>query len=325
MIRDYAGKKDTMPFTLDPEVAALMAPPGPQTEANTSERDDPITLREIGNRNLALADATAPDAPNVEREDIEVPVADGSSIPARWYTKAGSNRGSAVVYAHGGGMICGSVAVYDRFVASYVEKTGVPFLSVDYRLSPEYPGTTLVDDTHEALKWLIAHAAERGIDPQRVAIMGDSGGGGIAAGVAIAARDAGTPIAMQILIYPMLNDRTTTPDPELAAFAAWTWDNNYTGWHALLGDDIGTDEVSHYAVPARITEYRGLAPAFVDCGELDIFRDESVAWARGLWDAGVSCELHIRPGSGHGFDRLPIETAIASGAWTDRLRVLGNL
>lgn len=325
MIRDDAGKRDDMPFTLDPEVAALLASAGPQAELIAPERGDAISLRDIGNRNLALADTTAADAPNVEREDIRVLVADGSTILARWYSKAGSNPGSAVVYAHGGGMICGSIAVYDRFVASYVEQTGIPFLSVDYRLSPEYPGTTLVDDTHEALKWLIAHAAERGIDPQRVAIMGDSGGGGVAAGVAIAARDTGTPIAMQILIYPMLDDRNTTPDVEMAPFAGWTWDNNYTGWHALVGDDIGTDDVSPYAVPARVNDYRGLAPAFVDCGELDIFRDESVAWAAGLWAAGVSCELHIRPGSVHGFDRLPAETAIASAAWRDRLRVLRNL
>lgn len=315
-----------MPFTLDPAVAAFVAAAGPPAEpTTTNERDDPMALREIGNRGLALVDASAPDAPGVTREDIEVAVSDGSTISARWYTKAGSAPGSAVVYAHGGGMICGSVDVYDRFVASYVERTGVPFLSVDYRLSPEHRGTTLVDDTHEALKWLIAHAAERGVDPRRVAIMGDSGGGGIAAGVAIAARDAGTPVAMQILIYPMLDDRTTTPDPELALFAAWTWDNNYTAWHALLGDDIGTDRVSPYAVPARLTDHRGLPPAFVDCGELDIFRDESVAWASALWAGGISCELHIRPGSGHGYDRLPIESAIASAAWADRLRVIGNL
>lgn len=314
-----------MPFTLDPEVAALLVAAGPQPDAITSERGDAISLREIGNRNLALADATAKDAPNVDREDIEVPVADGSTIPARWYTKTGSHPGSAVVYAHGGGMICGSVAAYDRFVASYVEQTGVPFLSVDYRLSPEYPGTTLVDDTHAALRWLIDHAAERGVDPQRMAIMGDSGGGGVAAGVAIAARDAGTPIAMQILIYPMLDDRNTTPDPEIAPFAGWTWDNNHTAWHALVGNDLGTDTVSPYAVPARLADYRGLAPAFVDCGELDIFRDESVSWASQLWAAGVSCELHIRPGSVHGFDRMPVETGIATGAWADRLRVINNL
>lgn len=314
-----------MPFALDPEVAALLAAAGPQAELPTTVRGDAISLREIGNRNLALADTTAPEAPNVECEDIDVPVPDGTSIPARWYAKAGSDPGSAVVYAHGGGMICGSVAVYDRLVASYVEKSGVPFLSVDYRLSPEYPGTTLVDDTHAALKWLIAHATERGVDPHRVAIMGDSGGGGVAAGVAVAARDAGTPLAMQILVYPMLDDRNTSADPQLAPFVGWTWDDNYTGWHALLGDDIGTEEVSPYAVPARISDYRGLPPAFVDCGELDIFRDESVAWASRLWAAGISCELHIRPGSVHGYDRLPSETAIASGAWADRLRVLGTL
>ncbi|MBT2587817.1 alpha/beta hydrolase fold domain-containing protein [Arthrobacter sp. ISL-95] len=219
-------------------------------------------------------------------------------------------------------MVCGSLEAYDRFVARYVDVTGVPFLSVDYRLAPEFPGTTLVDDSHIALVWLVDHAEQLGIDADRIAVMGDSGGGGVAAGVAIAARDAGTPLAKQILMNPMLDDRNLEPDAELAPFALWTYDNNYTGWHALLGDDLGTDGVSPLAAPSRLKDFRGLAPAFIDVGEIDIFRDENILYALGLLRAGVSCELYVRAGSLHGFDRLAPEARVAMASWDDRCRAI---
>jgi acetyl esterase/lipase len=222
-------------------------------------------------------------------------------------------------------MVCGSVELYDRIVSKYVQETGVPFLSVDYRLSPERPGTTLTDDSHAALAWLVGKAAALGIDSERIAIMGDSGGGGVAAGVAIAARDAGTPLAKQILIYPMLDDRNLEPDEFIAPFASWTYDNNYTGWNALLGDDLGTDRVSPLAAPARLTDFARLAPAFIDVGELDIFRDESILYALALTRAGVSCEFHLRAGSLHGFDRFAPNAVVSQSSWSDRYREITKL
>lgn len=315
-----------MPFTLDPEIAAVLAAAlAAGQPAPVSERGDALGLRELTDETLRTVDAGEPDAPDVSSEDHQIEVSDGSSILARWYTKAGDASGSAVVYAHGGGMVCGSVALYDRLVAKYVQETGVPFLSVDYRLSPEFPGTTLVDDTHSALQWLVGNAERLGVDTSRIAVMGDSGGGGVAAGVAIAARDAGTPLAAQILIYPMLDDRNIEPDAEIAPYASWTYDNNYTGWHALLGDDLGTDRVSPLAAPARLTDFHGLAPAFIDVGELDIFRDESILYALGLVRAGVSCELHLRPGAMHAFDRLAADARVAKESWADRYRAIASL
>ncbi len=309
-----------MPFSLDAEVAAVFAA---AAEAGgpvpVTPRGDAIAMRDVFNARVQQADAAEPDSPSVQTADHTLPVADGE-ILVRWYTKDGSAPGSAVVYYHGGGMVCGSVDLYDRLVSKYVEATGVPFLSVDYRLAPEYPGTTLVDDGHAALAWFVEQADTFGVDKARIAIMGDSGGGGVAAGVAIAARNARTPVAQQILIYPMLDDRTIEPDPEIEPFAIWTYDNNFTGWNALLGANRGSENVPALAAPSRLTDFAGLAPAFIDVGELDIFRDESILYALNLVRAGVSTELHVRAGCPHGFDRMPTE--VSARAWADRYRAI---
>jgi acetyl esterase/lipase len=271
---------------------------------------------------LQIRDAAEPDSPSVRTADYVVPVK-GGEILVGWYTSEQSAPGSAVVHYHGGGMVCGSVNLFDRFVAKYVQETGVPFLSVDYRLSPEYRGTTLVEDGYAALTWLTTRANDFGVDSMRIAIMGESGGGGVAAGVAIAARDTRIPVAKQFLIYPMLDDRNIEPDPETEPFAAWTYDDNFTGWNALLGENRGTETVSPLASPARLTNHNGLAPTFIDVGELDIFRDESILYALNLVRAGVSTELYVRPGCPHAFDR--IATEVSRRSWADRYRAIRAL
>jgi acetyl esterase/lipase len=131
-------------------------------------------------------------------------------------------------------------------------------------------------------------------------------------------------LARQILVYPMLDDRTTVPDPELAPFAAWSFDDNYTGWHALLGDAVGTDDVPASAAPARATDLSGLPPTYVDTGDLDIFRGECIEYARRIAATGTNVELHVYPGCPHGFDRIP-GLAVAARAFAERLRVLRAL
>lgn len=314
-----------MPIALDPEIAVLFAAFAEAPAPEPIARGDVRGLRESADAGLVQMNLLKSESPGVIRADHFVPTSDGSRILVRWYRKAGTQTQSAVVYMHGGGMICGSLESYDRLVARYVEITGVPFLSIDYRLSPEFPGTTLVDDSFTALSWFVERAEEFGIDPTRIAVMGDSGGGGVAAGVAIAARDAGIRLAKQILIYPMLDDRNTEPDPEIAPFATWTYDNNFTGWNALLGDTIGTADVSPRSAPARLTDFVDLAPAFIDVGELDIFRDESIAYAVALLRAGVSTELYVRPGVPHAFDRLAPASSVGSRSWEDRHRSIQSL
>ena len=139
--------------------------------------------------------------------------------------------------------------------------------------------------------------ADLGVDPARIGVMGDSAGGGLAAGVCLMARDRGGPaIAQQLLIYPMLDDRTRDTRPAAVPFLTWTYDDNVTGWGALLGDSAGSDAVSPYAAPARADDLTGLPDTYIDIGDLDIFRDEDIPYARRLADAGVPTELHRLPG-----------------------------
>jgi acetyl esterase/lipase len=263
---------------------------------------------------------------DVKTTEFECRANDGATIALRWYAKDGAAPGSAVVYLHGGGMILSNIGLYDGTVARYVSTSGVPMLSVEYRYAPEHPGLTPVEDSYEALRWLAEHSAELGVEADRIAVMGDSAGGGIAAGLALLARDRGGPsIAQQILVYPMLDDRTTVPDPELVPFAGWTYEDNLTGWAALLGYDVGGPYVSPYIAPARIGDAANLPSIYIEVGELDIFRNECVQFARGTALAGVSTELHVHPGVPHGWDVVAPEADVTRRAMADRLRRLQSV
>jgi acetyl esterase/lipase len=250
---------------------------------------------------------------------------DDANIELRWYEKKCSRPGSAVVYAHGGGMILGDVDKYDSVVSAYVAATGVPFLSVNYRLAPESQGRMLSEDTFAGLTWLLEHASSLGVDIGRVAIMGDSAGGGIAAAVAILARDRKVSLAKQILIYPMLDDRNMKPNPSLEPFLTWTYDNNFTGWSALLGKEFGNENISPVAAPARLKDFSGLAPAYIEVGELDIFRDEAVAYGQHLALANIPIELHVHSGAPHGFERFAPNSKLAMRAMNDRMRAVVSI
>jgi acetyl esterase/lipase len=150
-------------------------------------------------------------------------------------------------------MILPLLPIYDGVVRAYTKATGVPMLLVDYRVAPEHPHPTPVEDCYAALCWLAANAADLGVDANRIGVMGDSAGGGLAAGVALMARDRGGPgLAQQLLIYAVLDDRTVGPDPQLPPeYLVFSYDDNRTGWGALLGPALSGDEVSPYAAPAR--------------------------------------------------------------------------
>lgn len=316
-----------MAFAVDPQVAAAMAPllaaGGDQMPPSAGDWE---SRRANVEGLMGLLADLQPAPTDVLTTEYSTTAEDGSTIGLRWYTRAGAAPGSAVCYVHGGGMILGSMDLYDPTVSRYVSATGVPMLSVDYRLAPEYPHPTPVEDCYAGLQWLAAHTGELGVDPARIAVMGDSAGGGLAAGVALLARDRGGPaLARQILVYPMLDDRTTTPDPALTPFAFWTYDDNITGWGALLGAAAGGAEVSPYAAPARVADAAGLPTTYLEVGELDIFRDEDVEYARRLGAAGVSTELHVHPGVPHGFDGIAPYTDVVRRAVADRHRVLSAL
>lgn len=273
-----------------------------------------------------IAAARTP-AQGVEVDQYVLTAGDGATVQMSWYHRSGPDQpGSAVLYVHGGGMIFGLEQlrnVYDLTVGDYVAASGVPMLVVDYRVAPEHPHPTPVQDCYAALVWLAEHAGELGVDPARLAVMGDSAGGGLAAGVCLMARDRiGPSIAQQLLVYPMLDDRAKTPDPQMVPFLTWSYDDNVTSWAALLGDSAGTDAVSPYAAPARADDLVGLPDTYIEVGGLDIFRDEDITYARRLADAGVDTELHLHPGCPHVFEFLAHDADVSRRAVNDRVRRL---
>jgi acetyl esterase/lipase len=315
-------------YALDAELLREMTAKfaaGTVTLPQPAARGDWNTLRTNVDAGLAAMEAEMPAYPEISRTGYSATSYDGAAVPLRWYAPADHDpveAAPAAVYLHGGGMICGSVQLYDHVIAAYVADSGIPLLAVDYRLAPEHPHPTPVEDSYAGLAWLAAHAADLGVDPARIALMGDSGGGALAAAAALLARDRGPAVARQILIYPMLDDRTTVPDPALAPFAGWSYDDNFTAWHAVLGDQIGTASVPGAAAPARAGDLAGLPPMYVEVGELDIFRDEAIEYARRAAAAATPVELHVHPGCPHGFDRITPGADVVRRSRADRLRIL---
>jgi acetyl esterase/lipase len=210
------------------------------------------------------------------------------------------------LHIHGGGYVAGTADATSVRNQELAAATGALVVSVDYRLAPETPHPGPIEDCYAALKWLHANAEALGVDPGRIAIGGESAGGGLAAALALLARDRGeVPIAFQRLIYPMIDDRTGTaadraPNPFTGEFV-WTAASNRFGWKALLGQEPGGPDVSPYAAASRAESLAGLPPTFIGTGALDIFLDENLEYARRLLRAGVPTELHVYPGAYHGF------------------------
>ena len=210
----------------------------------------------------------------------------------------------AYLHVHGGGYVMGSADMSADANKGLASELACVVASVDYQLAPEtrFPGA--VEDCYAALKWLKSEAADLRIDPQRIAIGGESAGGGLAAALAILARDRReVPIIFQLLIYPMIDDRSSRAalSPSVGEFV-WTRESNTFGWSSLLGEAAGGPDVSPYAAAARVADVRGLPPAFIGVGSLDLFLEEDVNYAARLLQAGITTELHVYPGAFHGFE-----------------------
>jgi acetyl esterase/lipase len=317
-----------MSFTLDPEVAEALAPFTPPPGSTLPPAGDVAPRIAMLESIFRYTDTAHPHPDDVTITEHDLATADGATIPLRWYARmdALGEPGPAALYLHGGGMIVGYADMFDGYVSRYVSASGTPILSAGYRLAPEHPYPVPVEDAYAALAWLHEHAAGLGADPARIGVIGDSAGGGLAAAVSILARDRkGPAIARQILVMPMLDDRTLTPDPQLAPFVAWSWDDNRTGWQALLGDAAGGPDTPAHAAPARVTDPAGLPPAYIEVGQLDIFRDEDLTYALRLGQAGVPVEFHLHPGVPHEFDFIAFNTAAARRVIADRVRALASL
>lgn len=272
-----------------------------------------------------MASAPVPDT-RVSIENLMVPGPEGApDIRLRIYRPEAPGQGRPGLYwMHGGGTIFGIPEMDDPVMIEFVERLGIVAVSVEYRLSPENPHPAPFDDCYAGLSWVAKNAAELGIDPSRLAVGGASAGGGLATAIAMLARDRGGPdVAFQLLVGPMLDDRNITPSShEFADAVVWDRENNLFSWSALLGDRVGTDDVPPYAAPARATDLSGMPPAFVDVGELEVFRDEALDYAQRLVQAGVSTELHLYPGAFHGFDQMLPDVEVSKRARQARVTAL---
>ena len=227
-------------------------------------------------------------------------------------------------WMHGGGLVLGSNVGDDARFDRWCQQFGIVGVSVEYRLAPETPYPGPLDDCYAGLAWVHEHAAELGVDRGAIGIGGASAGGGLAAGLALLARDRGAlRIPYQRLIYPMIDDRQITPssgwnDP------IWPPSANTYGWTAYLGAAKGGPDVPQYAAPARANDLRGLPPTLISVGAIDGFSDEDIDYAVRLRHAGVPVELHVYPGAPHGFDGLAPGTQVAQRANADMERWLGS-
>jgi triacylglycerol lipase len=229
------------------------------------------------------------------------PTADSEALPC-------------ILHLHGGGFVFGAAAADGRQHRAIAHELACCIVSVDYRLAPETPFPGAVEDGYAALAWIVGNAQALNIDPARIGVMGESAGGGLAAALALLARDRGQfNLAFQHLIYPMLDDRTGRegePHPFAGAFV-WTAHNNQFGWSALLGDQAGGEAVSPYAAPARAEDLSGLPATYLATAALDLLAEEDLEYARRLMRAGVPVEVQVYPGAFHAFDYDPCASVSA--------------
>ncbi|WP_199510723.1 alpha/beta hydrolase [Nucisporomicrobium flavum] len=306
---------------LDPELAALLAgmPLVPRLDAGMLAQIRPFASAPIE----PLLDGRA-----VERRELTIPGPDGAALPLTILRPADRTAAAPCVYwIHGGGMVMGDRYSQIDIPLEWLDRFGAVVVSVDYRLAPESSGTALVDDCYRGLTWVAEHAGELGIDPARLVVAGASAGGGLAAGVALMARDRGGPaIAAQVLIGPMLDHRNDTVSSRQFSGGpgVWTRDMNEFGWRSVLGERAG-GPVSPYVSPALADDLSGLPPTYVDAGSAEVFRHEDAGYATRIWAAGGRAELHVWAGGFHGFDALFPQASLSVAARRTRTDWLARL
>jgi acetyl esterase/lipase len=261
----------------------------------------------------------------VERVNVSRSYSEGSVPVVLVLPIALSLQRGAILHIHGGGYVKGSPDQILLRLRQQAHTLDCIIASVDYALAPEFPFPAGVEDCYTALCWLHEHAADYNVDNARIGVAGESAGGGLAAAVALLARDRKGPrLAFQNLLYPMLDDRTGLPGSPENPFAGefvWPRESNSFGWNSLLGSARGSNQVSPYAAPARAESLVDLPPSYIAVGALDLLVDEDVDYAMRLSRAGVPVELVVYEGAVHGFNQAP-GSAVAQRATEDRMKAL---
>jgi acetyl esterase/lipase len=281
----------------DPEIAPVV----PLLPTVSDFSDVPAMRSQLAKMIAAFSPPDPPDL-GVRCEDRTLPGPPGApDVGVRIYRPEGSDGPRpGVLYIHGGGFIVGSIETEHAGATAAAAGAEAVIVSVEYRLAPEDPFPAGLEDCYAALLWLASQADALGVDERHIGVMGSSAGGGLAAAVALLARDrAGPALCFQLLGIPELDDRLDTPS--MRAFTdtpLWNRPNAEASWRYYLGDTPG--EVSHYAAPARAKDLTGLPPAYISTMEFDPLRDEGIRYAARLLEHGVSVELHQFPGTFHG-------------------------
>lgn len=255
-------------------------------------------------------------------EEIRAAGHDGSNeIRIKVYRPGVKSKAMPCVYhIHGGGMILGGIDGEDDQMQQLSDRLESIVTNVEYRLAPENPYPAGVEDCYAGLQWVFDHAGELMVDQRRIGIMGESAGGGLAAAIALMARDRGHPrILFQCLVSPMLDDRNITPSSKefSGVWPLWTRELNILGWKALLGNLSGA-EVPEYAAPSRARNLANLPPSYIETGQLEGFRDEDVEYALRMMRSQVPVELHVYPGAYHSWYADAPGAALSVRAFADR-------
>lgn len=285
--------------------------------AFSEEHPPPVSLAELaGFRAHAEAPAAAVVDSGVQLRDYAA-----HGVAVRVFTPPGPGPHPAVYWIHGGGMIAGSAELDTAYCSSLALRTGTVVAAADYRLAPEHPYPAPLEDVLAGLRWLFAAAGELNVDPGRIAVAGSSAGGGLAAGLALLNRDQDRlPVAFLYLMYPMLDPTHTSASArEFTGIPTWNRAHSEFAWSCYLG---GADPVPPYAAPALAEDVSGLPPVLIQTAELDLFRDEDIAFAARLLQAGVRTELHVYPGAYHGFELNCPDSAVGAQCLLDRNRAL---
>lgn len=290
------------------------------------EEDKIVETRKVVNHVMASFPKYPTD--NLDVSNRTIPGPEGApEMTIRIYKPkdSGSEKLPGLLWVHGGGYLFGDIDSAGQWPVRLADQVRCVSVVVDYRLAPENPYPAGLEDCYAALVWIAKKAEELGIDADRIAVGGESSGGGMTAALTLLARDRkGPKIFFQMPLYPMLDDRNITPSSyEITDEGSWNRGTNLSAWEMYLKNYKGK-ETPIYAAPSRSKDLFGLPPAFTFIGDLDVFRDETIEYSQRLMQAGIPVELHVYSGGTHGFDVFFTEADLSKRVFSTGVAAFKN-